>query len=161
MLKEKRIIYPLIFVGAIIVISIIAVIYLYANKDVSQNNIDDQNKELVKDLSFNLQWKDPIKVAPTTGRYSKMCADGTNKGKIWMDLSLDISDIDSFYVCKVDIGPTDNSYIDSFQLNLGKDRKKSAFVGFANEIAIDNNVKVCCKSGDKEFCKTNILKAYC
>lgn len=157
----------LIIIGIVIVVIIIAG-FLISNLGKEEEIIvvaeDSEAEKVVRNLMINLEWREPTKSVPTAGRFYGSCEDGTNRGKIWLDLVLDIEDKETFYTCKMDITALGETlYTDNYQLNLGKDRERAVFIGFANELAKDHSIEVCCESGDKsqKFCRIYELKAYC
>jgi len=155
-------------VGAVLIIIVLGLFLVI--KDTEKVEIVADTPELqgiAENLNVNFEWREFTTSTPTGGRFRYSCEEG-NRAQIYMDLSLDIEDQETYFTCKVDITAHgkvegERDYTDAWQLNLGSERAKAEFIAFANEPAKDHSIDVCCSSGDKtqRFCKTYEFKAYC
>ena len=163
----------LIIIGVVVVIIVIFALYFsLGNK--KENNENQSLSNIQENLSFTkpsetnflkakLEWKEPSKITSSSGRYP-FCPDGNNKGRIWMDLSIENQDNNIYFTCIDSVFVEDQSKdIDVIQWNMGTSRNKQAWAGNAEELKKRHVIEVCCNSKDKtiNFCKNFTLEPYC
>jgi len=154
-----------IILGIIIMVTLLAlIVYLvFIKVSLFQEVVLDQDETKIN-IKANFEWRDPKIIKPYGGRFYDKCEDGTNLGKIWANIELLDQKADLSFTCKATtIVKSTQKVVDAFQLSLGKERVKSGFIGYTEELAQDHLIEICCKSKNEEdsVCKTFEFAAYC
>jgi len=151
--------------GIIMTVILLALIvyFVFIKVSLFEEVVLDQEETKIS-VRVNFEWRDPKTIRPYGGRFYDKCEDGTNLGKIWADIELLDQEADLSFTCKTTITvKSTQKVVDAFQLNLGKERIKSGFIGYTEELAQDHLIEICCKSKNEEasLCKTFEFAAYC
>lgn len=155
-LKSKNLIF--IIIGIIIIAAIIS--FVFINEPAEEDSSIPENEA---NIIASFEWREPKTITPYGGRFYDSCS-GQNLGKVWANIELKNQEENLSFTCKNTITVKDTrKIVDASQLSLGTERTKSGFIGFAEELAKEHLIEICCKSKteDVSFCETFEFGAYC